>query len=731
MTTATPPRPQTPRPPAPRSRPAAAPRGPGIDPFRVVRRHLLVLLAATLFGVGLGVGSFILLARYYPLFEGQVIFEVKPGVPDPADVTSARSLQDDEIIRVAQTQMLIMVSREVLSNSARHPNVAKTRWFQSNFQQGGATLIEEAVDDLEDSLSASVLRGTEAFALTWSTHDKEDVPKVLNAVADAYMAKRKELDDEVYNANLELFKSQLRATDLAIRDLEQETDNFIRDSGITTLQDPRYTDTALTVQSLTNQRTAASQQLSIVTSRYDQTSSKLEGTLLPSSDDVLQAEQDPSVRTHISNIENLQVQMRVVREKYRPDHSAVRELDMRLRAGEAEKEATVAEVIRRNLNGALKALDSERLSLVNLLDHIDEDLEVKSKELSELTAQQSKYEALSSQRAHLEATRDGNRKLIQDIELMRLRTDAERVSVAQRAITPREKSFPKAPIVVPLVTLLVLGATLGLVFMRELSDQRVKTASDLAVLPGARVLGVIPDLAEDPTKCRAAELVVRRFPSSVVAESYRQTFTPIMKAIDHAGHQTLVVIGGLPGSGSTTAVTNLAVAAAASGRRVLAVDANFRRPRLAEVFGIEGDPAGLGDLLAGEGSVDESIVRTESGVDVLLAGRPASRVIERLHTPRLGSLVAELRDRYDLIIFDAPPAIAAGDALVLANKLDAAILIVRANQEQRGLVARLIAQVADTHCDLLGIVLNRPRGTAGGYFKKNFATMAAYTAKSS
>ena len=67
------------------------------------------------------------------------------------------------------------------------------------------------------------------------------------------------------------------------------------------------------------------------------------------------------------------------------------------------------------------------------------------------------------------------------------------------------------------------------------------------------------------------------------------------------------------------------------------------------------------------------------------------------------------------------------DAMVLANKVDAAIMVIRAYQEQRGLVARLMNQLIDARCEMLGIVLNRPRGTAGGYFKKNYAVMAAYS----
>jgi capsular exopolysaccharide synthesis family protein len=278
--------------------------------------------------------------------------------------------------------------------------------------------------------------------------------------------------------------------------------------------------------------------------------------------------------------------------------------------------------------------------------------------------------------------------------------------------------------------LVVLGLTVGIIFLRALTDQRVKSASDLAVLPGARILGVIPDLDDDPTKCPTAELVVSRYPNSVVGESYRQANTPILKRLDRAGHQTVVLMGGMPGAGTTTVASNMASGFAASGRRVLVVDANFRRPRLAEVFGVDKNRAGLGDVLADAVTVDEAIETTEFGVSVMAAGTPASRIVERFNMAQFDSVVAELRSRYDFVIFDSPPAVVAGEPMMLANKLDAAVLIVRANQEHRGLVARLIGQLSDTPCELIGLVLNRPRGTAGGYFKKNFATMAKYASSS-
>ena len=98
--------------------------------------------------------------------------------------------------------------------------------------------------------------------------------------------------------------------------------------------------------------------------------------------------------------------------------------------------------------------------------------------------------------------------------------------------------------IIPLGVLLLVGLTVGVVFLRELTDQRVKSASDLAVLPGASVLGDIPDVSDDPTKVASPELVVRRQPTSVLAESYRQASAVILPQMDRSGHQTLLLVGG-------------------------------------------------------------------------------------------------------------------------------------------------------------------------------------------
>ena len=734
MTTATSSRPPVPRPTGARPRTSAVPATTRtLDPFRVLRRHLLLILSSIVTGVVLGFVAFVLFYFLLPLYSAVVVFEIRGALDEGFDPIVGDIERQDVLTRLATTEMYLLLSRPVLEAAVKKPDVQNTTWYIANFA-GDLNVgeLDEAVDELEDDLRARLVAGSNLFTLKWSNGNALDVPEVLGAVADAYIAKRKADDRVAYNVNLEVFQSQLGTFTRNLDDLGQEIEAYIREKGITDIDHSRSSQLAMAQEGLTGQISNSQASLSFAENRYLQLAAKLEGTVSPTEEDRRRAEMDALVRPHEAAMLGTKTVLYGLREQYRdPDHPMILRGEARLRATEAEYENKIKEIMTDNLQAELKQFGAQIESLRSVLDGLEEKHEQNDGLLRTLSADMSHYREMEYQRELLLGRRDDTLVAINEIKLVQLRDDARRVRIAQNAQLPREKSFPKIELVVPLTTLLVVGSVIGLIFLREITDQRVKSAADIEVLPSGRVLGVIPELAEDPCKSAAAELVVRECPNSVLAESYRQVSALIAKAMDQSGHRTLLLVGGLPDAGTTTAATNLAAAAAAAGRKVVIVDGNFRRPRLAEVMGVSGDDPGLGDLLAGEASLDEVIRTTEHGIDVVTAGRPANRAFERLNNGAFDSVMAELRTRYDLVLVDAPPAVVAGDALVLANKLDAAVLIVRANQEQRGLVARLINQLMDASCEQLGVILNRPRGTAGGYFKKNFAAMAGYSSTSS
>lgn len=744
MTSASPHRPIAASPGHPVGRPgpgraaAAAPAfGSGfttsIDPIRVLRRHIWLLIAAGIGGTILGIGLFIYLNRAFPLYSGEVRFEVRPGLQSVDQLTASEMSREDVVSRLANTEISILLSRDVLSQAVNQSDIRnRTQWGRRFVLDSGGMDVERAVDDLEETLSASMIRGTNLFALRWSTRHAADIPEVLNRIHVAYIGARERLDIADFRHNIDLFERKLRNVDDQIGDLQTEITNFIREHGIQSSDGIRQN--TRTDAALRNSEEIAkvSNSLSMTRVALRQIEAKMAGVLEPDSKDRLTAEMDQVIRQQDQLLSELKSRLRQAREIYvKADDRMILTIERQIRSRELEREAKLQEIIQRNL----EAMHKEHHDTIEQYESLLQELEAVQQEheayLKELSAATADYQALEMRRSRLEAERDDYRTRLEHIHQLRERADASRVRVAMGAQLPRQKSFPQIHIIVPLVALLCVFLTLGVVFLRELTDQRIKSASDLAVVPSAKLLGLVPDLDEDPTSDRkqGAELIVQQHPLSVLAESYRQTCANLLPAIERGAHQTILFLSGLPGAGTTTAITNIACSLSATGKRVLVIDANFRRPRLAEVMAAPAGGPGLGDLLAEAATIDESIVQAECGVSVIPAGTPANRVFERLNNGNFESIVAELRGRFDLILFDAPPAVVAGDAMVLANRLDAAVLVVRANQEQKGLVARLVTQLGEARCEALGVLLNRPRGTAGGYFKKNFEAMAKYSRK--
>ena len=704
----------------------------GVDPVRVLRRHVLGIIAAAILGAVVGLASFFLLKQVYPLYSAEVLFEISPGLVGATEVGTVEFKNDDTVARICATETQRLVDREnVLASALKNPEILQTEWISKFEVQQGVYDWEDAKDELEKKLKTPVIRGTTYFAVGWSAHRAEDVPIVLNAVGRAYLNWVRELDLETHNATLATFTQQLADSQRDLEMLNDEIKAFIREKGITTLDDPRYSQLAYKAQTLAEQIAEAAANSSIMESTYQQTAAKLSGEMEPSEDDRMRAEVDPTVGGHMQQLVSMGAERRRRIEKYAPDHPLIQEIEATIRAIEAELEAKMDEIVARNLGAMMKSITDQMDSYRELITTVGDDLDKTETKLKDLAAEQAEYDAMEMRREFMERSRDLDLQLIKEVRLMRVRVEAARIRRAQWALTPREQSFPKWEIMTPLGVLLFTGAFVGIVFLREMTDQRVKSASDLAVLPGANILGAIPERSEDPTNCQSAELVVHSQPNSVLAESYRQSFSHILRAAQRSGHQTILLVGGLPGAGTTTAVTNFAAAAAASGRKVLAVDANFRRPRLAQALGVGAENPGLGDILVDGLEPGGVVQETELGISVISAGTPAKRIFDRFNTEQFDSMLAQLRGSYDMIFIDAPPAVVAGDAMVLANKVDAAVLIVRANQEHRGLVARLISQLSDVHSELLGVLLNRPRGTAGGYFKKNYAAIAKYSVSQS
>ena len=692
----------------------ARPAAPTIDPVRVLRQHQWLLVGSAGAGLVLGTIAHFVFLFLYPLWGGTVLFEIRPEVTGAKDAVTREIVQDEAIARLGQTESAKMVSKSVLEAAMKAPDIGTTKWGQSYAS------VDERVKELEDTLRVGHRRGTQLFTMTWRTWDKSDVPVVLNRVADTYMSAREAEENERAARSKGSFETKKGQVEEQIRTLKVEIQDFIRSKGITAGRESDLADQRSS-ENLARLRDDTIRDLTLAQARLDSIDRKIADQRFED-EDRRRALEDPSIRQLERDMQMLQVAINSRVDRFGADHPEVKDLAQREAAAKARLKSAMDETMSRNLLADKIDYAQRVVGLKSLVEKQTADLTEAQKKLQELTAQISALDALKEQLAQKELERKDLQDLITQLDLLQAREDARRVRLVQRATTPKELDFPQLKFMVPGGAVLVLLLVAGFLFLREFLDQRVKQPSDVAGVGGARLIGVIPDIAEDPAEPKAAELVVSTMPGSTTAEMFRQFAANARKAMDAGGVRSLAIVTANPGGGTTTVVSNLAASLHAIGRSVAVVDANLRRPRLASVFDADPDAPGLGDMLAGR-SADPQM---RDGIAVYGPGTPESRVFERLSTDEMRRLIARLREKHQVVIVDLPPTLVAGEAMVVADACDAAVLVIRAQVDERGLIGKLIGQLQESHAVLLGTLLMRPEHTVGGYFRKNAELMAEY-----
>jgi non-specific protein-tyrosine kinase len=259
---------------------------------------------------------------------------------------------------------------------------------------------------------------------------------------------------------------------------------------------------------------------------------------------------------------------------------------------------------------------------------------------------------------------------------------------------------------------LIAGASIA--FLRDRLDVRLRGRSELEEVAGVPVLGLIPDVPSDGDGERPEmTLAIAREPNGMFSEAYRRLRGAIQLVSRKKPVRTILVTSPSEKEGKTTTAANLAVAFAHTGRLVVLISADLRRPRLHELFGLE-NQAGLSEVLAGsEGTFD---VLRESGVEnleVLPSGEIPPRPDELLGPDRFGRVLDELEGSAELVIVDSAPLLAVADSLVLAPLVDAVLLVAQDGSTTRMAVAEAREELDRAGVRVLGCVLTSHRASRG------------------
>ena len=383
---------------------------------------------------------------------------------------------------------------------------------------------------------------------------------------------------------------------------------------------------------------------------------------------------------------------------------------------------TLAQKLEMEVRSVLSAAQAEYLRAKEEEEALRVAFAKQKQEAMELNKLQAKYQPLKDGYDQLNSDYRNVAKRIGEIEISK-ETGAKDAGVYldTPAEVPTRPAKPRKKVAVALSGMLGLLLGIGLCFLIDYFDTSVKSKDDVEALTHAPVIGLVPAVSNgqhlDGGNSGPIELLAATQPRSMIAEAFRSIRTALAFTRTNSQCHQFIVTSALPSEGKTLVSVNVALALAKTGKKVVLIDADLRRPRVHKVFGI-GHDKGLSNLLAGDEDYDVADVSVLTNFDnliVISSGPVPPNPAELLGGARMGELLARLAGEFDYVIFDTPPTVNVTDAAVLAQRVSGALLVVRTFETDKNAVSRARDLLGSANARLLGVVLNGVDAPRGSY----------------
>jgi succinoglycan biosynthesis transport protein ExoP len=309
------------------------------------------------------------------------------------------------------------------------------------------------------------------------------------------------------------------------------------------------------------------------------------------------------------------------------------------------------------------------------------------------------------------------------------------VRVVDKARVPKIPSSPKPKRNFALSLILGLMGGVGLAFMLNYMDNTVKTPEDVEERVGLPSLGLIPSLKaarglsgrlHGPRRQSKAlpealikqgvELATLNAGSSRIAEAIRGLRTSLLLSIPGKPPRSILVTSSKAGEGKTTMVCNTALSLAQTGKKVLVLECDMRRPRIREIFQENGN--GLSEYLTGQVEFDEVVIEsTIPNLFITHAGASPPNPGELLGSQRMQDAVLSAVDTFDFVLIDTPPLMSVTDPLIVAPLTDGVILVTKGGEVSPDILKRAKKNLESLHARILGVVCNNVDITSGGGYQ--------------
>ncbi|HEY4284654.1 MAG TPA: polysaccharide biosynthesis tyrosine autokinase [Chthoniobacterales bacterium] len=654
-----------------------------LDYWRVIRVHwVLVLLAFFLVLITAAIVSYFQPREY----QSSVFIEVKSTASNPRIFSTG-----DPNLPIHDPQLAPTVFQVIQRTGILYPVIDQLKLQDKWGRDGVRPTKEQAYAILRSKLDVDEVRNTDLLQISVFDTNPQEAADIANKIVAVYQDKRVEEEKEILNRavttmNEEVAKQQKRVDDSAsemsdIREKEHIID--LNPEGTEDTQAP-INNMVVKQESAVNE---AETKVATLQSQMDQVE-KLKGEDLMRMLATLNI-QDPTVQKILPTYQEAAAQEALLLNSgFGENHPKVKAVHATQDVYARQLEQQISS-IRVALEKNLKTAQATRDELHKHLDEIN-NRQLANKNLS------ANYTRAKNTYIKEKLLLDGVRTRAQS-QTMELAMPRVAVSVKQVAEAPSYPVRPRVGLNLMLGGLVGLVVGLGLAFFIEYLDTSVKTMEDVESLLGLPVLAIIP---------KNIHLLHKDQGDTPDAEAYRILRTNIEFNRKSPQANTISLVSGGPGEGKSTTIANLAFISAQGGYSTLVVDADLRRPVQHEIFDLD-NSIGLTNYLTTEMELHEVIFPTTvENLSILPSGILPSDAVGILNSQRMSDMIAELKQRYDIVFFDSPPMLGVSDASVLASEVDQTIIVVQHRRFPRAMLTRVKQAVIGVGGSVLGVVLN-------------------------
>ncbi|HET6247167.1 MAG TPA: polysaccharide biosynthesis tyrosine autokinase [Tepidisphaeraceae bacterium] len=703
------------------------------DVWRVVRANFWLIVIMLIVSGAAGYGINMWLAAHYSKYTATGYVAVHL----PGDRNTGASMDNSspvvntaelEVEQVSQARLLLheRLLSKILDTS---DPIRQTEWFkQFVYYRDGTQKVDLAAakSDLLDHFDVAAIPSSRLILVKMAYSVPKDCQTIVREIVEQHIKDQKEITSLVdieHSQALEQLKlnyeSQIR--DINARMLRIATDLGAVGVGIGAGPDSKTYE----LQQLLSEQLRAVAVWGAAQAKLKTFDEQMQTNSAPELEEALQ--KSPLYTEYRHDVDELELSYADLVSTLGSKHQRSMALKHRLDAMEQKLSDTendiksrTAELIRANLVNDATAADAARKRVDERIDEVRTDI-------SRLAKMRNEYDHLQGDLTNLRSQLD---RVKDQQDRLGFLIGTGKWSPVEWATLPDLPDRPTFPVLWKVLTVALvsgLALSLGIAFLRELTDTTIRTPRDVARIGQLTLLGMIPHENDDPEAAGARlPLAIFEAPHSIIAEQFRQVRTRLQHTASLDTTRSILVTGCSPEDGKTTVACNLAAGLALNGRRILLVDANFRRPSLHNVFGTSNE-VGFGDVLNDMDTFQDAVTETEvPNLSLITSGAKPSNPTELLESQLLIDFIERALEEYDHVIFDSGPLLMVSDSIALAPRVDGVVTVVRARGNSRGMLTRMRDELRRLKAEHLGVVLNAVRVHGGGYYGPMIKNYYAY-----